>query len=125
VDYILGKVVLSSNGGGSGVKSRRKYWVCSGLRVLAAHDQDRWGVGLIFVGGGHERMDARCGVGSRAVTVGVFLVSDCECRGFAVCWGELDVFLNWVAPDLSGGTEFKLWKGRSCIVYRMLSLRIQ
>jgi hypothetical protein len=46
----------------------------SGLRVLAAHDQARWGLGLEDVGGGHERPDARWGAVWRAVPgKGVFL----------------------------------------------------
>jgi hypothetical protein len=51
--------------GGIGVSSRRKTWFCSGLRVLAAHVQARWGMGLVLVCGGHESLDARWGVGSR------------------------------------------------------------
>jgi hypothetical protein len=37
------------------------------LRVLAAHDQARWGLGLEDVGGGHERPDAQWGAVWRAV----------------------------------------------------------
>jgi hypothetical protein len=31
----------------------RKEWICSGLRVLAAHDQVRWDLRLVVVGGRH------------------------------------------------------------------------
>jgi hypothetical protein len=40
--------------------------VSSGLRVLAAHDQAKWGLGSEGVGGGHERPDARWGAVWRA-----------------------------------------------------------
>jgi hypothetical protein len=49
--------------------------VSSGLRVLAAHDHARWGLGLEDVGGGHERPDARWGAVWRAVPgEGVFVI---------------------------------------------------
>jgi hypothetical protein len=38
----------------------------SRLRVLAAHDQASWGMGMEDVGGGRERPDARWGAGWRA-----------------------------------------------------------
>jgi hypothetical protein len=41
-------------------------WISSGLRVLAAHDQALWDMGLLDVGGGRERPDARWGVVWRA-----------------------------------------------------------
>jgi hypothetical protein len=40
--------------------------VSSGLRVLAAHDQAIWGLGLEDIGGGRERLDARWGAVWRA-----------------------------------------------------------
>ena len=42
----------------------------SRLRVLAAHDQARWGLGLEDVGGGRERPDARWGAVWRAAPIG-------------------------------------------------------
>jgi hypothetical protein len=42
----------------------------SRLRVLAAHDHARWGLGLEDVGGGRERPDARRGAVWRAAPVG-------------------------------------------------------
>jgi hypothetical protein len=43
--------------------------VSSRLRVLAAHDQARWGLGLEDVGGGRERPDAQRGAVWRAAPV--------------------------------------------------------
>jgi hypothetical protein len=50
--------------------------VSSGSRVLAAHDQARWGLGLEDVGGGHERPDARWGAVWRAAPREGGFVSD-------------------------------------------------
>jgi hypothetical protein len=55
---------------------KRSIRVCSGLRVLAAHHQARWDLGLVFVTGGHERPDARVGAVWRAIPVeGPFLIA--------------------------------------------------
>jgi hypothetical protein len=61
----------------------------SGLRVLAAHDQARWGLDLEDVGGGHERPDARWGAVWRAVPR-----KGCFCKRWSI--------LTWVARVCRG-----------------------
>jgi hypothetical protein len=51
------------------VSRKKRSWACRGLRVLAAHDQARWDMGLVFVSDGLERPDARLGAVRRAVPV--------------------------------------------------------
>jgi hypothetical protein len=47
-----------------------RVYVWSGRRVLAAHDQVKWGMGLFPAGGGCDHSDARRGVWRCAVAVG-------------------------------------------------------
>jgi hypothetical protein len=73
-------------------------WFSSGLRVLAAHDHARWDLGLLDVGGGRERPDARSGAVWRAAPrEGSFFVSEgCECS-FVVLWRVHVWISKWVA----------------------------
>jgi hypothetical protein len=61
--------------------------VRDGLRVLATHDHGQWNMGLLFLGAGQKRPDARSGAVWRAVPVeeGFFVIDDeCYC-GIVLC----------------------------------------
>jgi hypothetical protein len=98
--------------------------VSSRLRVLAAHDQTRWGVGLEDVGGEHERPDARWGAVWRAAPgEGGFckrwLILSVRSIGVGTC----PVFKVGGAIAV-GETKFKSLRAAPCCVYRLVSLRI-
>jgi hypothetical protein len=82
--------------------------ISSGLRVLAVHDHARWDQGLVFVGGGLERPDARWGAVWRAAPEeGFFVIEGCFCS-FAVLRRVHVLNSKWVARELSGRRNSKL-----------------
>jgi hypothetical protein len=82
--------------------------VSSGLRVLAAHDQTRWGLGLEDVDGGRERPDARWGAVWRAAPgEGGFVIDGGICLFVVMRWVQVWIS-KWVARELSGGRFSKL-----------------
>jgi hypothetical protein len=54
--------------------------------VLATHDHVRWDIGLLFVGGGHERSDARLGALWRRSRGGGFCKIDENCFCGVALW---------------------------------------
>jgi hypothetical protein len=98
--------------------------VSSGLRVLAAHDQARWGMGLEDVGGGRERPDARWGAVWRAAPgEGDFCNRWCDLSARSTEVGTILDFKVGGARAV-GWTIFKNLKAAPCCVYRMVTLRI-
>jgi hypothetical protein len=78
-------------------------WIRSGLRVLAAHDQALWGLGLVVVDGGRERPDARWGTVWRAAPgEGGFCNRWFFCLFVVLKW-VYGWISKWVARELSGG----------------------
>jgi hypothetical protein len=83
--------------------------------VLAAHDQARWGLGLEDVGGGRERPDARWGaVWCATPGRGVFVSDGCFWVVVVLEWVHVRIS-KWVARELSGRQNSKLWEVRLAV----------
>jgi hypothetical protein len=96
----------------------------SRLRVLAAHDQARWGLGLEDVGGGRERPDARWARCGAPPPVGGGCKRWLFLTGRTIGVGTFSDFKVGGARAV-GETIFKTLGAAPCCVYRLVSLRIQ